>query len=175
MARAHLATKDFIFSDELGPAGQLTTGLNKFAPGSKLVVREADGQLRVLIDTGAANPPLGLRDVQSPDVSFDGKRIVFVNGTGPTMYKDRSYARPFYSWRLYEIGVNGTGLRQLTRSDRAISIRAWPRRTPTPTRSSMATTMTCSRPTWPMGGSSLAPRATPAAPTTTSGRPLTCM
>jgi hypothetical protein len=32
VARAHLATGDFIFQDDLGPAGQLTTGLNKFAP-----------------------------------------------------------------------------------------------------------------------------------------------
>jgi hypothetical protein len=30
------------------------------------------------------------------------------------MYQDRSYARPFYSWRIYEIGVDGTGLHRIT-------------------------------------------------------------
>jgi hypothetical protein len=38
--------------------------------------------------------------VQSPDVSFDGTRIVFAGTTGPTLYKDRSYARPSYG--LYQ-------------------------------------------------------------------------
>jgi hypothetical protein len=114
VARAHLATKDFIFSNDLGPAGQLTTGLNKFAPGSKLLIRNPEGNLKVLVDTGGPNPPLGLRDVQSPDVSFDGARIVFAGTTGPTLYKDRSYARPSYSWRIYEIGVDGSGLRRLS-------------------------------------------------------------
>ncbi|HET9224288.1 MAG TPA: hypothetical protein VFO07_17375, partial [Roseiflexaceae bacterium] len=114
VARAHLATKDFIFGDDLGPPGQLTTGLNKFAPGSKLLVRNPNGSLRTLIDTSLSNPPLGLRDVQSSDVSFDGARIVFAGTTGPTMYKGRSYARPFYSWRIYEIGVDGSNLRRLS-------------------------------------------------------------
>jgi hypothetical protein len=114
VARAHLATRDFIFGGDLGPAGQLSTGLNKFAPGSKLLVRNPNGSLRTLIDTSLANPPLGLRDVQSPDVSFDGTRIIFAGTTGPTMYKGRSYARPFYSWRIYEIGVDGSNLRRLS-------------------------------------------------------------
>jgi hypothetical protein len=126
VARAHLATRDFIFANELGPAGELTTGLSKFAPGSKLVVREADGRLRVLLDTslppGDPLNPLGLRDVQSPDVSFDAARIVFAGTTGPRMFKDRSYARPRYSWRIYEIRVDGTALRQLTYDDREITI-----------------------------------------------------
>ena len=29
--------------------------------------------------------PLGLRDLASPDVSFDGSRIVFAGSTGPTL------------------------------------------------------------------------------------------
>jgi hypothetical protein len=115
VARAHLATSDFIFTDDLGPAGQLSTGLNKFAPGSKLLIRNPNGSLKTLVDTTTANSnPLGLRDVQSPDVSFDATRIVFAGTTGPTMYKGRSYARPFYSWRLYEIGVDGSNLRRLS-------------------------------------------------------------
>src|SRR5262245_65407307 len=81
VARAHLATKDYVFPEDDGPAGELTAGLAKFAPGSKLLIREPDGRLRVLVDTskpaGDALNPLGLRDVQAPDVSFDATRIAF--------------------------------------------------------------------------------------------------
>ena len=47
VARSHLATQDRIFKNERGPAGQFGTGLAKFAPGSKLVRRNADGSLFV--------------------------------------------------------------------------------------------------------------------------------
>ena len=47
VARTHLATQDRIFKNERGPAGQFGTGLAKFAPGSKLVRRNADGSLFV--------------------------------------------------------------------------------------------------------------------------------
>ena len=43
VARSHLATRDTIFRNEKGPAGQFGTGLTKFAPGSKLVRRNTDG------------------------------------------------------------------------------------------------------------------------------------
>ena len=52
VARAHLATQDDVFTDELGPAGQFGTGLPKFAPGSKLMIRHSDGSLTTLIDGG---------------------------------------------------------------------------------------------------------------------------
>ena len=109
VARAHLATPDTIFSDELGPAGQFGTGLPKYAPNSLLVRRDPDGSLFVY------NTP-GLVDVQSPDASFDGQRIVFAGAT--TLNEEAAD----YGWRLYEINVNGSGFHQLTFSDRDIEI-----------------------------------------------------
>ena len=109
VARSHLATQDHIFKNERGPAGQFGTGLAKFAPGSKLVRRNADGSLFVY------HTP-GLIDVQSPDVSFDGTRIVFAGAT--TLAPDTKDS----GWRLYEINVDGSGFRQLTFSDRTFAI-----------------------------------------------------
>ena len=109
VARAHLATKDDIFKNELGPAGQFGTGLTKYAPGSKLVRRDPDGSLYVY------NTP-GLVDIQSPDVNFDGTKIVFSGAT--TLIPGTSNS----GWRLYEINVDGTGFHPLTFSDRNITI-----------------------------------------------------
>lgn len=109
VARQHLATPDDIFTSELGPAGQFGSGLPKFAPGSRLFLRNADGSLVMY------NTP-GLVDIQSPDVNFDGSKIVFAGAI--TLDDDD----PDYGWRLYEINVNGSGFHQLTFSDRAIEI-----------------------------------------------------
>ncbi|GAB4581469.1 MAG: hypothetical protein Fur0022_42160 [Anaerolineales bacterium] len=109
VARAHLATEDDIFEDELGPAGQFGTGLPKYAPGSKLVRRDPDGSLYVY------NTP-GLVDIQAPDVNFDGTKIVFSGAT--TLIPGTINS----GWRLYEINVDGTGFHQLTFSDRNITI-----------------------------------------------------
>jgi hypothetical protein len=109
VARAHLATEDDIFEDETGPAGQFGTGLTKYAPGSKLVRRDPDGSLYVY------NTP-GLVDVQSPDISFDGTKIVFSGAT--TLIPGTTNS----GWRLYEINVDGSGFHQLTYSDRVITI-----------------------------------------------------
>ncbi|MCB8950592.1 MAG: hypothetical protein H6650_01125 [Ardenticatenales bacterium] len=109
VARAHLATPDDIFGDEVGPAGQFGTGLTKYAPGSRLVRRNADGSLFVYETPG-------LVDVQSPDVSFDAQRILFAGAK--TLNPDH----PEYGWRLYEINVDGSGFHQLTFADRDITI-----------------------------------------------------
>jgi hypothetical protein len=126
VARSRLATGDYLFPRDVGPAGHMITGITKFAPGSKLLIRDQSGQLRVLVDTArpAGDPlnPLGLRDVQSPDVSFDARRVVFAGTFGPETFRNQPNGRPAYSWRLFEIGVDGRGLRQLTRSDREIAI-----------------------------------------------------
>src|SRR5690606_10019218 len=66
-----------------------------------------------------ANPTtasLNLIDVNAPDVSYDGTRIVFA-GLPQGNYDSRP-ARDLGAWRLYIINVDGSGLRQLTRSDR---------------------------------------------------------
>jgi hypothetical protein len=116
VARAHLATKDDIFQDELGPAGQFGSGLPKFAPGSKLMIRKADGSLITLVDGSNPSPLKGnLIDVQSPDVSFDGSKIIFAGAT--TVDSESSQ----YGWRLYEINVNGTGFQKVNVADRTFS------------------------------------------------------
>lgn len=112
VARAHLATADNVFDDEVGPAGQFGTGLTKYAPGSQLVQRQADGSLHLY------NLP-GLIDVQSPDVNFDASKIIF---SGATSIDPQAAD---YGWRLYEITVgdfSGASLTQLTFSDRTITI-----------------------------------------------------
>ena len=45
-----------------------------------------------------------------PDVSFDGKRVVFA-------YSDHTSPRDLRQFFLYEIGIDGTGLRQVTGRD----------------------------------------------------------
>jgi hypothetical protein len=74
--------------------------------GGRLLRREPDGALRVL-----AGPPAWF-DVADPCVSWDGARILFAG----LVHRDSS-------WRIWEIGADGAGLRQVTRSDRAISLR----------------------------------------------------
>jgi hypothetical protein len=90
------------------------------APG-KLLIREENGALRTLVD--GANPTvasLNLIDVNAPDVSYDGTRIVFA-GVPAGSYSNAPLTNPG-KWRLYVINVNGTGLRQLTFSDRNLNL-----------------------------------------------------
>ena len=90
------------------------------SPG-KLLVREADGRLRTLIDGSRPTAAsLNLIDVNAPDVSYDGTRIVFA-GLPAGSYSTASRTNPG-AWRIYVINVNGTGLRQVTFSDRNINL-----------------------------------------------------
>lgn len=85
------------------------------APG-KLIVREANGTLRTLID--GSNPTaasLNLIDVNAPDVSYDATTIVFA-GLVAGSYDTAPLTNP-NAWRIYTIKVDGTGLRQITFSD----------------------------------------------------------
>lgn len=74
-------------------------------PGGRLLVWWPGGHVTDL----TANTPI--YDVQQPDVSFDGTRVVFSAVEGPGE-----------EWRLYEIGLDGTGLRKLTFDDRDVAI-----------------------------------------------------
>src|SRR5262245_33815209 len=57
----------------VGPYSRFTVA----APG-KLIIREANGVIRVLVDGSQSGPAsLNLIDVNAPDVSYDGKTIVF--------------------------------------------------------------------------------------------------
>lgn len=90
------------------------------APG-RLLVREANGAIRTLID--GARPTaasLYLIDVNAPDVSYDGQRIVFA-GLPAGNYPEGP-ASNTNAWRLYVINVDGSGLRQITFGDRALAL-----------------------------------------------------
>jgi len=86
------------------------------SPG-KLLIREADGTIRALID--GSNPTaasLQLIDVNAPAVSYDGTQILFA-GIPQGSYSRAAMTNPG-AWRIYVINVDGTGLRQITTSDR---------------------------------------------------------
>ena len=90
------------------------------APG-QLLVREANGQIRVLVDGSAPTPAsLNLIDVNAPDVSYDGTQIVFAGL--PAGDYDLGPANNPGAWRLYVINADGSGLHQLTFSDQALNL-----------------------------------------------------
>src|SRR5688572_1932090 len=84
-----------------------------------LVTRANSGRLMLLVDPsdrqsvttlvapGAGNPS----DVMDPDVSFDATRIVFAG-----------FSESEGAWRIFEVGADGSGLRQITRSDRNLDL-----------------------------------------------------
>ncbi len=89
------------------------------APG-RLLVRESNGSIRVLVDGANPTPAsLNLIDVNAPDVSWDGTKIVFSGFPADEHDPSRDnipLADPD-SWRIYVINSDGSGLRQLTTSD----------------------------------------------------------
>jgi len=90
------------------------------APG-RLIIRDANGTLRPLID--GSNPTaasLNLIDVSAPDVSYDATKIVFA-GLPQGIYSNEAVNSPG-AWRIYAINVDGTGLKQITFSDRNIDL-----------------------------------------------------
>jgi Tol biopolymer transport system component len=85
------------------------------------MIREANGDLRILVD--GSNPTaasLNLIDVNAPDVSYDATKIVFA-GLPAGSYSNAPVSTPG-AWRIYVINVDGTGLRQITFSDRNINL-----------------------------------------------------
>ena len=90
------------------------------APG-RLLVRDSNGSGRTLIDgRRPSTATLNLIDVNAPDVSYDGKRIVFAGlpagdyPTGPNVDPN--------AWRLFVINADGTGLAQITQSDQELDL-----------------------------------------------------
>lgn len=70
-------------------------GLQPSFLGARVVVVSPDGQTRVLSE--------GFHSACDPDVSLDGTRVLFAGKKDLTSH-----------WRVYEIGVDGTGLRPIT-------------------------------------------------------------
>ena len=90
------------------------------APG-RLIVLEPSGSQRVLVDGAAPSPgSLGLIDVNAPDVSYDGRTIVFA-GLPAGTYAQTPVNTPG-AWRIYTINVDGTGLRQVTFTDQQVDM-----------------------------------------------------
>lgn len=71
--------------------------------GGKLFIRERSGRLRRLAPE--------MFDVADVSVSYDAKKLLFSG----LVHRDSS-------WRIYEIGIDGKGLRAITKSDRAIDL-----------------------------------------------------
>ncbi len=93
------------------------------APG-KLLIYKTDGTVQTLID--GSNPTvasLKLIDVNGPDVSYDGTKIVFAGlpAPPPGQTYDTTTKQVLGAWRIYKINVDGTGLTQLTFTDITIN------------------------------------------------------
>lgn len=82
------------------------------ALSGRLLVRAADGSVRPLVDATLPDAPADLPvDVMHPDVSYDGQRVVFAG-----------FSQAEDAWRIFEVGADGSGLRQITRSDRELDL-----------------------------------------------------
>jgi hypothetical protein len=104
-----------VFTSRTEPASLVAAapeGEGFTAPGQRLWAAR-EGRLRLLTPAGTVHeltwgkplPDGGtLIDVQSPSVSLDGRRVLFAGRRGD------GHGR----FRLYEIGIDGRGLRQLT-------------------------------------------------------------
>lgn len=85
------------------------------SPG-KLLVLEPNGTTRTLIDGSKPTvASLNLIDVNAPDVSYDGKTIVFAGL--PAGNYDRGPVGNPGVWRLYAINADGSSLHQLTTNE----------------------------------------------------------
>jgi len=91
------------------------------ARSGRLMLRDADGALHALVDADAPDAPTHTPvDVSDPCVSFDATRILF---SGLSTEDD--------AWRIYEIGVDGEGLRQITSGEREIDLSRYGQSAPT--------------------------------------------
>ncbi|MEM7263795.1 MAG: hypothetical protein AAF488_17535, partial [Planctomycetota bacterium] len=95
---------EFVFTSRRVVRVNGRRGVADRAEFGKLLLRRSNGQIVTLVDASAPNAPLTTPvDVSDPDVSFDGTRVVFSGYSG----EERT-------WRIYEVGINGGGLRQIT-------------------------------------------------------------
>lgn len=101
-------------SNYYSPQG-LLPGMGPFSrfsvAGGRLLVREANGTVRVLVDSTISFDGINIYDVSDPNVYWDASKIVFSG------VESRDSA-----WRIYEIRSDGTGFKKITYSDRNISL-----------------------------------------------------
>jgi len=82
-------------AEQAARAGEMLR--SEYGEGGRVVIIEPDQSVRVL--------SAGFASAADPDVSFDAQRIVFA---GKKTASD--------SWNIFEIGIDGSGLRQVTRN-----------------------------------------------------------
>ncbi|HEY3249588.1 MAG TPA: T9SS type A sorting domain-containing protein [Ignavibacteria bacterium] len=79
--------------------------------GGRLLVREANGTVRVLVDSTMNFNGTRLVDVSDPCVFWDALKIVFAG----VEHRDSS-------WRIYEIRADGSGFKKITFSNRSMNL-----------------------------------------------------
>ncbi|MBK8847213.1 MAG: PD40 domain-containing protein [Bacteroidetes bacterium] len=92
-------------------------------PGSLIIYRK-NGTLKTLINGSSPTlASLNLIDVNAPDVSYDGTKIVFagLSKAPQGQIRDTMPNKVQGAWRIYVINVNGTGLTQLTNDNLVIN------------------------------------------------------
>ncbi len=108
----------FVSRNHIQTLNNYTVGPPVDVPGREMTV---GGALRLRYPDGTvvtlAGPHNGIYDVQRPMVNFDGTRVVF---SGVRARNDM--------WRIFEIGLDGTGLRQITPDTRGVTIPDDPKR-----------------------------------------------
>ncbi len=110
VSRNHLQGGNIFFPSAgllpgMGPHSRFTV------TGGKLMIREANGIIRVLVDSTMNFNGINLIDVQQPCVNWDGIRILFSG------IENRDS-----SWRIYEIKKDGSGFRKITYTNRQINL-----------------------------------------------------
>lgn len=105
-------------SEENGLGGIGAHSRTRSSGPGQLLVREADGSIRVLLDGSQPNA-FGIVDVDHPSVSYDGQQIVFA-GTTETPSNDRLNGPG--TWLIYAINANGSGLRQITTTQAPLTL-----------------------------------------------------
>ncbi len=123
-ARVHWLRREIVLSNPLAETGplvfakqvpscfshQLTQYYGMCArPGGGIFVLDAPG--RTMQTRQLTRLPLG--SCQHPEVSWDGRRILFAYCEAPSVPPDRT-AHPERVYHIYEVAADGTGLRQLT-------------------------------------------------------------
>jgi len=125
--RVHQARRRLVFANPLAQTGpilfvkqvpsvfshQLTQYYGACAkPGGGVFVLDKPGESMAARELTAGKLPLG--SYQTPDVSHDGKRVLFAYCETPTSPPNRTtHLDRFY--HIYEMSADGTGLRQLTK------------------------------------------------------------
>jgi len=97
------------------PQQGLLPGMGPFSRfkvvGGRLLIKEANGTIRVLVDSTMNFGGINLIDVSDPCVFWDAQKIVFAG-----------IEHPDSSWRIYEIKSDGSSLKKITFSNRNISL-----------------------------------------------------